>query len=45
MPKERFISPEIGQQIIDKIRLSLYIIMECQKVINLLDNNTSNQPS
>ena len=45
IPKERLISPEIGQQIIDKIRLLLYIIMECQKIISLLDNKTSNQPS
>ena len=44
--KERYISPEKRQQIIDELRLALQynIIMEYQKTVNLLDN-TSNQPS
>ena len=42
IPKERYISPEKRQQIIDELRLvwKQYnnIIMEYQKIINLLDN-------
>ena len=44
-PKERYISPERRQQIINELRLVQYINkIEYQKNINLLDN-TSNQPS
>ena len=39
IPKERYISPEKRQQIIDELNK-----MEYQKIINLLDN-TSNKPS
>ena len=44
MPKERYISAEKRQQIIDELRLVNNIIMEYQKMENLLDN-TSNQLS
>ena len=40
-PKERCISPEKRQQIIDKLN---NVIMEYEKIINMLDN-ASNQPS
>ena len=39
IPKEKYISPEKRQQIIDELNK-----MEYQKIINLLDN-TSNKPS
>ena len=42
MPKERYMSPEKRQDIIDDLNIS--IIMEYQKIINLLEN-TPNQPS
>ena len=49
IPKERYLSPEERQKIIDNLRLIIIvyydsIIMVYQKVINLLDN-TWNQPS
>ena len=45
MPKEKYMSPEERQKIIDNLR-SVYnsIIMEYQKIINLL-NKTPNQPT
>ena len=45
VPKERYMSPEERQKIIDNLR-SVYnsIIMEYQKIINLL-NKTPNQPT
>ena len=42
IPKERYISAKKRQQIIDELRLVNNIIMEYQKMKNLLDN-TSNQ--
>ena len=44
IPKERYISAKKRQQIIDELRLVNNIIMEYQKMKNLLDN-TSNQLS
>ena len=41
IPKERRISPEKRHYVIEKLRLICYIIMEYQKVINLLDNATN----
>ena len=38
IPKERYISPEDRQKIIDDLRLIYSIIMEYPKIINLLDN-------
>ena len=47
--KERYISPEEKQQIIDQWRLYNNIIKEYQKIANLLDSGaalkTSNKPS
>ena len=39
-----YISPEERQQIIDELRLDTNIIMEYQKIANLL-NDASNKPS
>ena len=45
IPKERYISPEKREQIINDLILRYNnITMEYQKIINLLDN-TPNQPS
>ena len=45
IPKERYISPEKREQIINDLILQYNnITMEYQKIINLLDN-TPNQPS
>ena len=41
---ERYISPEERKEIINKLRLA-NIIIEYQKIANLLDDNKSNQPS
>ena len=42
IPKEIRIPPEKKQQIIDELRLKYYITrMEYQKIINLLDNETT----
>ena len=44
IPKEIRIQPEKKQQIIDGLRLKYYITrMEYQKIINLLDNETTQQ--
>ena len=44
IPKEIRIPPEKKQQIIDGLRLKYYITrMEYQKIINLLDNETTQQ--
>ena len=42
IPKERYLSPEERSNIVDN--LDINIIMEHQKIINLLDN-TPNQPT
>ena len=44
IPKERYISPEERHKIIHDLRLMLSVIIEYQKIMNLLDN-TPNQPS
>ena len=45
MPKERYVSPEEKQKIIDNFKINYSnIIMGYQKIINLLDN-TPNQPT
>ena len=44
IPKEGYISPKERQKIIDQLKLA-YIIMEYQKIANLIDDNASNQPS
>ena len=42
--KERYISPEERQKIIDNLRLIYRIIMEYQKIKNLLDNTPTQSP-
>ena len=44
IPKRRYISPEERQKIIDDLKFINTIIMEYQKIINLL-GNAPNQPS
>ena len=44
IPKERYISPQERQQIIDELRLINNIIMEYQKIANLI-HDASNPPS